>query len=134
MPRIKAIGEIALRVSDLDAMHKFYEKVLGLGLMKRFEHAAFFRIKEGYKGHTQILALFDRSGQPDYEGLDPNKSPIDHLAFEIDLEDYEAEKKRLTDLNVIIREDVHQWVKWRSIYFTDPDGNTVELVCHDPGI
>jgi catechol-2,3-dioxygenase len=28
--RIKALGEIALRVNDLDAMQAFYENVIGL--------------------------------------------------------------------------------------------------------
>ena len=28
--RIKGLGEVSIRVKDLDAMHKFYEEVLGL--------------------------------------------------------------------------------------------------------
>ena len=59
----KALGEIALRVNDLDAMQKFYEETIGLALLKRFPKAAFLRIAEGLAGHTQILALFDRQIQ-----------------------------------------------------------------------
>ena len=65
MPRpktsVRALGEIALRVKDLDAMQRFYEEVIGLELMRRFPDSAFFRIASGFGGHTQILALFDRS-------------------------------------------------------------------------
>jgi catechol 2,3-dioxygenase-like lactoylglutathione lyase family enzyme len=61
--RIKGLGEIALRVADLDAMQRFYQEVVGLELLRRFDHAAFFRIADGYGGHTQVLALFDRSDQ-----------------------------------------------------------------------
>src|SRR5690349_19288213 len=86
--RIKGLGEIALRVADLDAMQRFYQEVVGLELLRRFDHAAFFRIADGYGGHTQVLALFDRSGQADYRGLDPERTTVDHLAFEIDLADY----------------------------------------------
>jgi catechol 2,3-dioxygenase-like lactoylglutathione lyase family enzyme len=40
---VKNLGEIALRVRDLDAMQKFYEDVVGLELMKRFPQGAFFK-------------------------------------------------------------------------------------------
>lgn len=39
---IKGLGEIALRVSNLDAMQRFYADVIGLELLKRFDDAAFF--------------------------------------------------------------------------------------------
>ena len=55
------LGEIALRVNDLDAMYQFYEQIIRLPLMNRFPNSAFFKIAEGYGGHTQVLALFDRS-------------------------------------------------------------------------
>ena len=54
---IKGLGEIALRVNDLDAMQRFYQDVIGLELMERSENAVFFRIAEGYGGHTQVLVL-----------------------------------------------------------------------------
>ncbi|HIG46317.1 MAG TPA: hypothetical protein EYQ20_07815 [candidate division Zixibacteria bacterium] len=59
---IKASGEIALRVDNLDAIQAFYEDVARFELMQPFEQAAIFRIAEGYGDHTQIVALFDRSG------------------------------------------------------------------------
>ena len=36
------LGEIALRVNNLDAMQKFYEEVFGLPLMMRVPNCAFF--------------------------------------------------------------------------------------------
>jgi catechol-2,3-dioxygenase len=57
---VRALGEVALRVNDLDRSQAFYADVIGLELMRRFEHSAFFRIADGYAGHTAILALFDR--------------------------------------------------------------------------
>jgi len=48
-------------------MHKFYEEVVGLevlptgGCARREESFVFFKIAEGYGGHTQNLALFEAS-------------------------------------------------------------------------
>ena len=44
MRRIKGLGEIALRVADLDAMQRFYQEVVGLEVMRRADNAVFFRI------------------------------------------------------------------------------------------
>lgn len=124
---VRALGEVALRVNRLDEMQAFYANVLGLELMRRFEHAAFFRIADGYAGHTSVLALFDRNSHVDRE-----RSAVDHLAFTIALKDYESEKRRLEALGLAVTTTTHEWVHWRSIYIEDPEGNTVELVCHDP--
>ena len=132
--RIRGLGEIALRVADLDAMQRFYQEVVGLELLGRFDHAAFFRIADGYGGHTQVLALFDRSGEAGYRGLDPGRTTVDHLAFEIAEDDYEVEKARLERLGVRVNTAEHAWVRWRSLYVDDPEGNTVEWVCYDESV
>src|SRR5208282_5200309 len=85
---VRGIGEIALRVKNLDVMQKFYEEVIGLPLMTRVPDCAFFRIADGYGGHTQVLALFDRSRTPGYPGTDARTSTIDHIAFEIACADF----------------------------------------------
>jgi catechol 2,3-dioxygenase-like lactoylglutathione lyase family enzyme len=131
---IKGLGEIAFRVSELDKMQDFYERVIGLELMRRFPDVAFFRIADGVAGHTQILALFDRSSRAGYEGLDPARTTVDHIAFGIALEDYQAELQRLQGLGLRVETSAHAWVHWRSIYAWDPEGNCVELVCFDPSV
>ena len=128
------LGEIALRVVNLEKMQQFYEEVIGLELMKRFPHAAFFKIAEGLAGHTQILALFDRKAEPDYAGLDSAKTTVDHIAFAIALEDFENEKVRLEELGMVVRTSTHAWVHWRSLYLSDPEENLVEFVCYDEAV
>jgi catechol-2,3-dioxygenase len=128
---IKALGEIAFRVSDLEKMQAFYHDVIGLELLKRFEKIAFFKIAEGYGGHTQVLALFDRSAEPGYAGLSREKTTVDHIAFEIPLSAYESEVNRLRELGLEVRTSEHTWVHWRSLYVDDPEGNMVEFVCYD---
>ena len=131
---VRGLGEIALRVNDLAAMQHFYEQIIGLPLMTRFPNSAFFKIAEGYGGHTQVLALFDRSQSSDYLRTDAATSTIDHIAFEIPLTDFEREKKRLERLGFQVETAEHAWVHWRSLYVTDPEGNQVELVCYDKSI
>jgi catechol 2,3-dioxygenase-like lactoylglutathione lyase family enzyme len=128
---IKGLGEIALRIGDLNAMQRFYQDAIGLTLMKRFEKAAFFRIAEGYGGHTQVLALFDRSDDAGSPPLKAAATTVDHLAFEIAREDFDFHKRRLEELGLNVETTVHPWVHWRSLYVRDPDGNQVEFVCYD---
>jgi catechol-2,3-dioxygenase len=128
MPRaVRTLGEIALRVNDLEVMAEFYEKIVGLELMRAFPGIVFFRIGEGYGGHTTILALFDRD-----TAVGSERTTLDHLAFTIDIADYATERERLQAAGVEVRPEVFEWVGWRSLFIRDPEGNTVEFVCRDP--
>ena len=131
---MRGLGEIALRVNNLDAMQKFYEEVIGLPLLNRDSNSAFFKIAEGYGGHTQVLALFDRSQSPGYCGTDAATSTIDHIAFEIPLADFADELARLKGLGLQVETAEHAWMHWRSLYVTDPEANRVELVCYDESV
>ena len=128
---IRGLGEIALRVRNLDAMQKFYTEVVGLPLLRRSPKSAFFKIAEGHGGHAQVLALFDRSAERDYHSPDITTSTVDHIAFEISLADFAPELARLKSLGVEVTTAEHAWVHWRSLYVNDPEGNSVELVCYD---
>jgi catechol-2,3-dioxygenase len=131
---VRGLGEIALRVNNLDAMQNFYEEVIGLPLMTRVPNCAFFQIAAGYGGHTQVLALFNRSESPGYRGTDTATSTIDHIAFEIPLADFANEKQRLEALGLQVETAEHGWAHWRSLYVIDPEGNQVEFVCYDQSV
>ena len=131
---VRALGEIAFRVNNLDVMQKFYEEVIGLLLIARDSSCAFFKIADGYGGHTQVLALFDRSQSPGYRGTDAATSTIDHIAFEMPLADFAGELARLRGLGFQVETAEHGWMHWRSLYVADPEGNQVELVCHDESV
>ena len=137
---IKALGEVVLRVRNLDTMQEFYEKVVGLELLARFENTmVFFRIGSDHEDHAQSLALCDQSGEADhpsrhYTGLDPERSTLHHIAFTISASDYEAEKERLRNLGLDVETGEHGWVHYRSLYIADPEGNVVEFVCYDASV
>lgn len=131
---VEGLGEIAFRVEDMDAMRTFYEDVIRLPVLQEFEDVVFFELGSGVEGHTQVFALFDRRETDGYEGIDPIHTTVDHIAFGIELADFESEKARLEDLGFDVDTATHEWVGWRSLYVSDPENNQVELVCYDPSL
>jgi catechol 2,3-dioxygenase-like lactoylglutathione lyase family enzyme len=136
----RGLGEIVLRVRDLDAMIAFYRRALGLELLRRIsDDIAFLRVAEGFGGHTQILGFF-RDRQPsnfrrrEWAGHDPARTTLHHFALEIARDQYESALAHLERQGIATDTAVHAWIGWRSIYFRDPEDNTVELVCFDPAI
>ena len=124
--RVKGLGEVSIQVRDLNAMQKFYEEVVGLEVLRRDESFVFFKIAEGYGGHSQNLALFEASNT-----LNPQESTLHHIALNVALEDFESEKTRLEGLGLKIHATVHEWLHVRSLYFYDPEGNHLEFVAYD---
>ena len=136
--RIKGLGEVSIRVKDLNAMHKFYEEVVGLEVLRREEGFVFFKVAEGYGGHTQNLALFEATNtdllEPESQQLSSAQSTLHHIALNIALEDYESERWRLEGLGLKVNATVHEWLHVRSLYFRDPEGNTLEFVSYDESV
>ena len=125
------IAEVAIRVNDLDGMANFYQEELGFAFHKRQEDAVFLEVGPletplGNAGHPQLFALFARGFE-----LRNENSVFDHIAFEIDAAEYDAELKRYKDRDMVIRErewpDSLPW-KGRSFFFRDPEGNVVEII------
>ena len=127
---ITGFGELALRVNDLPNMKAFYRDVVGLEIFDEPESwLVFFKIGEAIAGHPQLFALFHRDvevGQP--------QTTLDHFAFLIDVETYEAERDRLESAGVAVHPKTFPRYHWRSLFFYDPEGNTVEFVTYDASV
>ena len=112
--RVKGLGEVSIRVKDLDTIHKFYEEVVALEVLRQDESFVFFKVGEGYGGHTQNLALFDSTNRAFLEAkseqLNSDQTTFHHIAFNIALEDFESEKMRLEDLRLKVTATVHEWL------------------------
>jgi len=133
----RGVGEVVLRVRDLDAMIAFYRDVLGLELLKRFDDGiAFMKVADGFCGHTQIVGFF-KSELPSnfkrraWSGHEPDRTTLHHFALEIPLEEYDSALAYFHAAGIEIDAAIHRWIGWRSIYLRDPEENTVELVCFD---
>jgi catechol 2,3-dioxygenase len=128
---IEALGEVNIRVRDLKKMTRFYADILGLKPIYQSEKHVFLKVADGFEGHTQVVALFNYRHDSNKNAPDAGKSTLHHLAFEIPLRKFAAEKLRLERLGLKVAEVEHKEIHWRSMYFDDPEGNQVELVSYD---
>jgi catechol 2,3-dioxygenase-like lactoylglutathione lyase family enzyme len=125
-----ALGELALRVNDLPKMKAFYRDVVGLEVFNdEFDFLVFFKVSDLVPGHPQLLALFDRSTE-----VGQTTSTLDHFAFSIAIEDLETEKQRLEAAGVDVFPKEFPHFGWRSVFFYDPEGNTLEFVAYDASL
>jgi catechol 2,3-dioxygenase-like lactoylglutathione lyase family enzyme len=127
------LGEIAIRCRDYGAMVAFYRDIVGLELLaERGPGITFFRLAEGYGGHTQVLALFandaPREGQDGPHLAAGDGSSLHHIALAIAAKDHGAAEQWLLAHGCTATFEDFPWIGWRGLFTQDPDGNTVELV------
>ena len=131
----RALGEIAIRCRDYEAMVAFYETVLGLEVLPDGRRAGppqritFFHLGESFGGHTAVLALFEDTDPSPVVG-DP--SALHHIALSLPWAEQDAAKLWLETQGLPARFQDFDWVGWRGLFTRDPDGNTVELVAAVP--
>ena len=127
-PRVEAVLETSLYVTDLDRAIAFYEKVLGL----RAIPDAYF---EGGRGAAlqvgsgpSVLLLFRAEMTRQSENLPSHgASGPGHVAVRVAPVEIAAWRERLRAHNVAIEREVAFGNNPPSIYFRDPDGNSLEL-------
>tara|TARA_A100001391_G_scaffold112576_3_gene75656 strand:+ start:544 stop:1056 length:513 start_codon:yes stop_codon:yes gene_type:complete len=143
MGAVRGIAEIVLNARDLGVLTRFYREVMGFTLHSQYPKMnptiVFLSIVDLDSplgmAHPQTLALIDPDRHPAARGkFDPPADrpfSLNHLAFEIDEADYQSEIDRLESLGIktTIAEFGH--VRAKAIFFQDPEGNRLELICHD---
>lgn len=150
-PPISGIAEIVLNVADLPTVRDFYCRVMGFPIQSELSmeevtadpHGeptiTFLTISEldtplGRGGHPQLLALVDYRrhvfAKRRFVGQDLARSTLNHLAFEIPPESFDDHVKRLQELGIALTFSDFPAVNARAIFFKDPEGNTLELICH----
>lgn len=125
---IKGLYEAHLPVKDLTVSIDFYKK-LGLNLAWRDENIAFFWIEEG----KSWLGLWE--GEEYQTSYHPS---LRHIAFRVSYDDLKESLKWLQSLEIEPRSfgkrtSVEPFIRPNqgngSVYFDDPDGNRLELMC-----
>ena len=118
---VKAIDHVEVFVSDIAAAARWYEDVLGLKEIARWEPEPVMIGAGGTK-----LALFRRNSAR-AAGAGPLKISEGwrRVAWLTDKPGFEAAKKHLEARGIHFNKQDHG--KAQSIYFTDPDGNPLEI-------
>jgi catechol-2,3-dioxygenase len=125
MIRLKEIGHVLLRVLDLERSKKFYGEVLGFKILEEDpEHGGTFMALEG---QSHAIDLFQVKDAEAAKMQTPGVRGLGHIAFRVESE--EALKEAYATLQAhgveITRSIDH--VSQKSVYFSDPDGNTLEI-------
>ena len=149
-PPITGVAEIVLSVADLPLMRGFYHRVLGFPIHSEASleqegpadpdgepTISFLTIKELDTPlgplHPQLLALIDYRrhvhARKRLIGHDVHRTTLNHLAFEIPPDSYDAHLARLKQLQLNPVESEFPAMNARAIFFKDPEGNTLELIC-----
>ena len=116
MLKLDGVYEVAIRVRDLERAESFYCDLLGLasGLRQPERRLHFLRV--GGSGGMVVLQE------------DKGEWPSQHLAFSVQGVELERAAKVLAEAGVATQGPVtHDWMKMRSLYFSDPDGHELEL-------
>lgn len=114
MPSVTGFGGAFVRADNPDALYAWYEKYLGL----KGEEGAFVFPREKQRAHVAV-AFFPR--RADYF---PPEQPA-MLNFQVD--DLDAVLDRLGAAGVEVDDRREDYVYGRFGWFTDPEGNRVEL-------
>lgn len=126
--RPHGVLETSLYVTDLDRAVEFYRRVLGLRLISD----AYFPGGRGAAlqvgGGPSVLLLFvaeitERGGELPAHGT----TGAGHVAFRVETSEMDAWRKRLRECGIEIEKEFAFGKNPPSIYFRDPDGNSLEL-------
>ncbi len=132
MIRLKKIGHVNLRVADLQRSKAFYRDILGFRVAEEDPNhggEAFMTLGEDF--HTLDLAQHPSPESAEAPGK--KRLGVAHIAFQV------ANYTTLRDAYcTLLKHGVEidraiDHVNQRSIYFTDPDGNRLEIYYEMPG-
>ena len=120
--QISRLDHVAINVKDMAVSIAWYERVLGL---KKVEVEAWGPYPVFMLAGETGLAIFP-AREEDPEVMEPSRNvKIDHFAFTVTNQAYEAAKAHYQSLSISFTESDH--THFYSIYTKDPDGHTVEL-------
>lgn len=125
MIKLAGLGHVLLRVLDLDRAKTFYGDVLGFRVLEEDpEHGGTFM---ALPGQSHAIDLFPVKDPAAAARQTPGVRGLGHIAFRVDSE------AALTDAHAALRAHgvtitrAIDHVSQKSIYFEDPDGNTLEI-------
>jgi len=123
------LTHMGINVYDVDAMEAFYCSVLGLvvtdrGVGTTFKAQLVFLSSNPSSHHQLVLASGRDPGSP--------ATSINQISFKVeDLDQLREMYRRVRDHGVANLRPLNHGNAW-SMYFSDPEGNNVEVYCDSP--
>lgn len=127
MQHVVGIAEIVLWTADKQAALAFYRDLLGLKVISPPTLPnVFLKVSDGHAGIPQMIVLVPKS---DEIMARPSGYQLNHLAFELPPEDFDAQQAVFIAAGYQPRDGKHPVFASRTMYIDDPDGNEVEFIC-----
>ena len=129
MIKIREIDHVVLRIIDLDAMIRFYTRVLGCTIERRQDEIGLVQLRAG----SSLVDLVPVSGKLGKEGgAAPGTQGrnVDHVCFRVEPFDEGAIRAHLAAHGVAagpVESRYGAEGEGPSIYLKDPEGNALEL-------
>lgn len=129
MIRIRDIDHLVLRVTDAEAMIRFYRDVLGCTIERRRDDLGLIQLRAG-RSMIDLVPVAGRLGRIGGVAPGPEGRNVDHFCLRVDPFDEFAIRRQLEAAGIVIGETASRFGaegEGPSIYISDPEGNTVEL-------
>jgi catechol 2,3-dioxygenase-like lactoylglutathione lyase family enzyme len=129
MLQIRNLDHLVLRVTDLQAMMRFYVDVLGCSVEKIQESLGLYQLRAG-SALIDLVPVDGELGRKGGAAPGAEARNLDHFCLRIDPYDPDAIIAHLRDHGVAAGPVTSRYGaegQGPSIYTADPEGNTVEL-------
>jgi metallothiol transferase len=124
MIKPRGIDHVAVNCKDLDRSLKFYTEIIGLEISKR-EHQ-----KPGSEYFldcgTALIGLIQGDPKGSAHPFQDGGTGANHFSFRVSTADFDRAVEELKAKNVPIHFSKKREKSW-SVYFSDPDGNKLEI-------
>lgn len=122
--QINQIKETSLYVEDLERTEQFYSGKLNLEVIGKSEGRHIF-----FRAGSSVLLCFIAEATRRDENLPAHFGEGNlHIAFEVPKEQYEEVKAEVQSSGIQIEHEQEWGKEFRSFYFRDPDGHSLEIV------
>ena len=123
-----ALDHVNIFVRNAEKSHRWYTEVLGLHTQDTMKHPGTERLRAAFlscdPGHAHDIALFDVGD--DAATQQKGQVGLNHVAWRMEtLEDLAEIYRRLNDKGIPVRVSDH--TVSIGVYFSDPDGNGLEV-------
>jgi len=123
-PYTVRIGHIRLKVADLARSIEFYTRYLHMRVVE--QPGGDFAFLSGGDPHHEIALM--KVDDREHGSRSPNQAGFDHVAFELPgKREFALAFTTLSEAGIPLR-PVDNGISW-GMYFSDPEGNLLELFC-----